>query len=434
MALDTRIPLMGAQIDTANPLQRLSEGLYQQKQDTVKQEDKLYDRTRQEKLDNQQAGRVGLENQLTQQQLANAKFESLDAREKSRMTSTVYAATELKGLLDGGNIEGAQSFLDNRKAQLQKRIAAGENVDTQETDHALKLLREDPEKLKAGLSPYIQFGQMTGILKNPEGGKNPATITIANEIKKARDAGDTQRVNDLMMSGKMLEKGQGVDSEGSVIVLPGADNSTQNMSHAKETGSQQAKVENAQELKRQQQFGGGVQYKAEVSYNNAVDTLDRLKSSAQELVEAPGLPGITGISGSVPNIPGSDASNAQAKLNVLKSQVSLGVLQAMREASKTGGALGNVSDAEGKRLEDNLAALDKAQSYGEFKVQLKKITEYVDQAKGRIGQAYHSQYGGDRAPIDHSGGNTEIFDGVKSNNPPNLPKVIKYDAQGNRLQ
>ena len=148
--------------------------------------------------------------------------------------------------------------------------------------------------------------------------------------------------------------------------------------------------------------GGPADFKQAGMFNTDTATLqssnadlDRLATSANEILKSPGLSRITGIVGAFPNIPGSDAANAEAKLLTLKSQVGFGVLQAMRNASKTGGALGNVSDAEGKRLEANLAALDKAQSYDQFKESLQKIIDFSTEAKGRLAGAYNLKYNKD---------------------------------------
>ena len=148
--------------------------------------------------------------------------------------------------------------------------------------------------------------------------------------------------------------------------------------------------------------GGPADFKQAGMFNSDTSTLqssnadlDRLATSANEILKSPGLSRITGIIGAFPNIPGSDAANAEANLLTLKSQVGFGVLQAMRNASKTGGALGNVSDAEGKRLEANLAALDKAQSYDQFKESLQKIIDFSAEAKGRLAGAYNLKYNKD---------------------------------------
>jgi hypothetical protein len=128
------------------------------------------------------------------------------------------------------------------------------------------------------------------------------------------------------------------------------------------------------------------------SYESTISELDRLGEQAEELMLHPGLGGITGMMGAIPNWPGSESSNAEAMLDTLKSQIAFSVLQAMRNASKTGGALGQVSDTEGKRLENNLAALDKAQSYDAYRKALKKIVDYVKDAKGRIGGVFEQTW------------------------------------------
>lgn len=129
------------------------------------------------------------------------------------------------------------------------------------------------------------------------------------------------------------------------------------------------------------------------SLQGGTGSFDRLATAANEAMNHPGLKGITGLRGMIPNVPGTDAADAQAKLNTLKSQVAFGVLQEMRNNSKTGGALGSVSDAEGKRLEANLAALENAQSYEQMRDSLKKIIEYAGGAKDRLREAYNMKHG-----------------------------------------
>lgn len=122
-------------------------------------------------------------------------------------------------------------------------------------------------------------------------------------------------------------------------------------------------------------------------------SLDRLAAAANQVLNHPGLPGITGLRGKIPNIPGSDAANADALLETLKSQVGFSVLQDMRNQSKTGGALGSVTEKELAMLQSNLAALNKAQSVEQFGKSLEQIIAYVDQAKDRMRQAYNVKHG-----------------------------------------
>lgn len=106
----------------------------------------------------------------------------------------------------------------------------------------------------------------------------------------------------------------------------------------------------------------------------------------------PGLGGNFGLSGKVFNMPGGEASNAFAKLEQLRARGGFEALNAMRQASKTGGALGAVSDAEGKQLQNSFAALQSAQGEENVKKELAKVLRQVEMSKQRINAAYERQY------------------------------------------
>jgi hypothetical protein len=121
--------------------------------------------------------------------------------------------------------------------------------------------------------------------------------------------------------------------------------------------------------------------------------LDRLAVAANEVLQHPGLGRTTGTMGILPNIPGFPGANAAAKLDTLKAQVGFGVLQEMRNASKTGGALGQITERELAFLQNALASLDKAQSEEQIKDSLDKIIKYTGAAKGRLRGAYNLRHG-----------------------------------------
>jgi hypothetical protein len=152
------------------------------------------------------------------------------------------------------------------------------------------------------------------------------------------------------------------------------------------------------DLKRQQQYN-----KESAAVDGVTSELDRLAAAANQLKNHPGLDGITGIKGKIPNIPGSKAANAEALLETLKSQTAFSVLQTMRNNSKTGGALGQVSDKEGQLLQNNLAALDKAQSASAYRDALQKIIDYTDKSKERLKKAYDSNWNNSESNIQTSG-------------------------------
>lgn len=93
----------------------------------------------------------------------------------------------------------------------------------------------------------------------------------------------------------------------------------------------------------------------------------------------------TGFGSLLSVIPTSDARNFKAQLDTLKANITFGELTAMREASKTGGALGQVSDVEGRLLGAALGALDTAVTPEQFKVQLKKIKDSIERWQSAAG-------------------------------------------------
>jgi len=76
-------------------------------------------------------------------------------------------------------------------------------------------------------------------------------------------------------------------------------------------------------------------------------------------------------------VPGTKARDFKADLDTLKANIAFGQLTAMREASKTGGALGQVSERELGLLESALGGLDQGQSVEAFNDNLDKIQNSI---------------------------------------------------------
>ncbi len=132
--------------------------------------------------------------------------------------------------------------------------------------------------------------------------------------------------------------------------------------------------------------------KAKSSLDSSISNVDRMADVARSIKADPALASITGVQGVFPNWPGGRAANVQARLDNLTSQAGFAVLQAMRDASKTGGALGSVSDFENRQLQNNLAALQRAQSADQFKSELDKLIQWGDGVKQRLQAAYDQDF------------------------------------------
>jgi hypothetical protein len=137
---------------------------------------------------------------------------------------------------------------------------------------------------------------------------------------------------------------------------------------------------------------------AKLRVESLSNQMDRMSSTAKRIRDNPALERITGVMGVVPNWPGGKAADVEAELKVLKSQIAYNVLQNMREMSKTGGAVGNVSNYETEQLQNNLAAVEKLQSAGKFKEAMNLLVDYAEGAKKRMRAAYQEDYANLRRP------------------------------------
>ena len=132
--------------------------------------------------------------------------------------------------------------------------------------------------------------------------------------------------------------------------------------------------------------------------DNVVAKYDDTIARARKLLRNPALNSIVGnIQGNVPEAVLSalsqDAADALADYNELLSVAGFQELQAMRDASPTGGALGQVSDSENRLLQQSAFASARTQSEPKFRRSLQDYIARLEASKRRVEAAYQRQYG-----------------------------------------
>jgi hypothetical protein len=166
----------------------------------------------------------------------------------------------------------------------------------------------------------------------------------------------------------------------------------------------------------------------EAKFPQATQAVKTFESSSDNLIkdmirlrDHPGLSSITGVLyGRTPSLT-KEGREAQALYDKILARGGFQELQNMRNASTTGGALGNVSNQEGTQLRQAFGALDRTQEAGSVKDELDRLIENVTGTKGRVREAYDMTYdykGGGSAtppppPPPSAGGNTVTIPGGK---------------------
>ena len=103
----------------------------------------------------------------------------------------------------------------------------------------------------------------------------------------------------------------------------------------------------------------------------------------------------TGLLGSMTKkIPGTGAYDLSATVDTIKANIGFDKLQAMRDASPTGGALGQVSEMENRLLQATLGNLETSQSPSQFKENLDLVKSQINRIVNGSEEQFRQQYGG----------------------------------------
>lgn len=140
MPINPLIALQGQTLDTATPLRQFGQDLRQSKIDEKNAEDRDLARARE-------------------------KFDQFEQREQNRITSSVMGAARLQPFLKNGDVEGALGLLNQRRQRLLQAQSEGVEVDTNETDEAIRRIQEgDIEGLSTDIDGLVDFGTKFGIV------------------------------------------------------------------------------------------------------------------------------------------------------------------------------------------------------------------------------------------------------------------------------
>lgn len=139
-----------------------------------------------------------------------------------------------------------------------------------------------------------------------------------------------------------------------------------------------------------------------LDYTNQIT--DHSLEQIKILKESGGMNAITGpVAGRLPSVRG-ESTTAQAALDALNSALSVTALQEMRDQSKTGGAVGQVTEREWAFLARAKANLIQSQTTEQFEKNLQTLEETLRRLQTRAREAYANTYGGEASGGSPGGG------------------------------
>jgi len=303
---------------------------------------------------------MAVPDQMRQQAMQRAMIQQKMAQQKA-MQSAMASMPEDQRAIAMMNPEG---FAKARAEQLFKtqepmKVGYGEQVIDPTSGRVIATGTEDPSKrfLTVGNVVYDRTN-MKPVYSAPQQGPGPT------ELQRNLDAMGLQRGTpeyaQAMRQGMgggftpKLDAGTVWDpAQGKAVPLPGT-----------------AAEREAKDLELQ---------KSDLEAN-----LDRTIRTGKELQTHPGRGAGTGASSFLGYIPGTDAAGFSAKLEAFKSQNFIPAVSQMK-------GMGQLSDAEGKRLMAAIGALDPSMPEKEFNASLGQIVNDLEAAKAR-------RYGGTKSP------------------------------------
>jgi hypothetical protein len=160
----------------------------------------------------------------------------------------------------------------------------------------------------------------------------------------------------------------------------------------------EAKIKSEAEIGKAEGTRAGAKPEEINALRGALSAIDRLETAVAETSGLPGMEKVHGLSGYIPLVGdvatarGTEAQDYKSKLKTLKAQIGFQVLADMRAASKTGGALGAITEKELDFLQNALDSLDTEMSDEAAKKSYENILGIVRKMRSNLTEAFITKY------------------------------------------
>jgi len=328
---------------------------------------------------------MGAVNALQAQQLQNdaARLELQNAlAEREAYKQGAETGNISQALMERGLGRQASSYQKaTAETQQSQMKALAERLPIQREMAKQMAINPSPENIVANVKYQVGMGWMTPQQAQTTlqelSTKSPQELSayFTQSATKAEDFGKMLQEQQQRMQGT-VPAGYRMNQQGNLEAIPGGPTTTPIAPkdlQKREAAFPQAKASVA-----------GYESKAD----KFVRDIDELLENKDGLDEITGyLAGRTELSAISPS-----GRKALAKYNQITAKGGFQALQDIREMSKTGGALGNVSNQEGKQLVASFAAIDRRQSADDVRAALEQVKSDIEGSKARIRETFDETY------------------------------------------
>lgn len=307
-------------------------------------------------------------------------------------------------LLSGEGFQGAaqgmrmgQSFQEQRRADQQRRQYQGLLQDPAVTaalpPEMLRVAQmagpsQGPEFLAKYLDParetdlQLKRAQIAKTQREAAGGEDPANWREWQQFNRLSPE-DQQRYLTMKRAEKYLDAGDR-------FVQPNPVAPGQMVREVPKNVAEEARLKAVGQETGDRQMAQPKAFSAMTSADAKSDVVLKTIGEARQMVG----PYTAGLGGSLlRNLPGTAARDLSAKLDTLKANAGFAELQAMRDNSPTGGALGQVAVQELAMLQATITSLEQAQTPQQLSQALDGYERFIRESKVRRKQAYDATYG-----------------------------------------
>lgn len=332
-----------------------------------------------------------------------------------------------RGIIEDGYADAGEKIA-GLQDEIDKLLTVKDQDPEKAKEYQTKIMER--EKLRFQMNTYQNMmDKLTGAKTDTSRTKDEILTGDPNSTEVKNYIANTQRIGGSGGTPTELQKLQSHRAALRAQGIPDNDPEMQEINMRIRTLSGLEQTQNQKEMselrKETQEFK--IQQKraeAENAYDGMDLSMDRMIQQAEGLKNNKALSKITGVMGVLPDYPGGEAAYARAQQRNLISMMRMDTMTTLRAMSKTGGLVGNVSDAEGKVFETYIANLENKIGTEDFKSELNKVINYAKGIKTKLANAYKTQF------PDEAGRSTTPPEGYKNTGKTSGGKAVWVSPDG----